>query len=347
MNQETGASLPWVRATVKEVVRETADACSFVIEPPASSSASFSYRPGQFLTLRLPVAGRYLPRCYSMSSAPSLDALPRVTIKRVSGGRGSNWACDHLRPGSEIEVLPPAGVFSPKVWNSDFLLLAGGSGITPIHSILRTALTTGVGQIHLVYANRDERSVIFAGELREWAHRYPQRLQITHWLDSIQGVPSVEQLMTLAQGCAGAQVFICGPGPFMDASVQALQSLGWDETLIHVERFVSLPEEDAPVPEPVTSASVDALIEVLHQGQAHPIACKAGESILEAALRAGIELPNSCRSGFCGSCMCRVESGQVHLKVNQALDERDLAKGWTLACQAVPLTERVTVKFAE
>ena len=179
------------RLTVQAVVQETADSHSLLFHIPPELEAAFRYKPGQFLTLRLPMDGRWLPRCYSMSSAPGVDDAPRVTIKRVQGGRGSNWVCDTVRAGHTLEVMAPAGVFTPRTLDGDFVLLAGGSGITPVFSILRSALLSGSGRITLLYANRDERSVIFREELNALAAAHPARLQIIHWLDSVQDRKSV------------------------------------------------------------------------------------------------------------------------------------------------------------
>ena len=341
----------WRPLRVAAVVDETHDSKSIVFDVPADQAETFRYRPGQFLTLRLPVGGRHLPRCYSMSSAPAVDAAPRVTVKRVDRGRGSNWLCDHVQPGSVLEVLPPAGVFTPRKLEGDFLLLAGGSGITPVFSILRSALAAGQGRITLIYANRDERSVIFRRELTALAGAHPQRLLVVHWLDSVQGVPSVAQLAELALPFRAGQAFVCGPGPFMDACVAALQGIEMDAAQIHVERFASLPDEEdaaAPAPVPADVETVEqAEVEISHQGQLHRITVGGRQSILEAALKAGIDLPYSCQAGLCASCMCHVEEGKVHLRHNEVLDKKDLAKGWTLACQALPTSAQVRVKFAE
>jgi 3-ketosteroid 9alpha-monooxygenase subunit B len=336
---------------VRAVVEETHDAKSLLLEVPPALAEQFRYRPGQFLTLRLPVQGKVLPRCYSMSSAPGLDTSLRVTIKRVHQGRGSNWVCDHIRAGDSIELLPPAGVFTPRGLEGDFLLFAGGSGITPVLSILRTVLTQGNGRVSLVYANRDERSVIFRDELKALAAAHPVRLQVTHWLDSVQGVPSVAQLAALARPHTAAQTFICGPGPFMDAAVAALQSIAMADAQIHVERFVSLPEEDAPAPvltQPAAADTVDeAEVELHLDGQVHHLRCGGTETLLDAALRAGIAAPFSCKAGLCASCMCQVKEGSVHLRHNEALDQKDLAKAWTLSCQAVPTSTRLRIHFPE
>ncbi len=340
---------------VSAVVDETDDAKSLVFEVPPELAETFRYHPGQFLTLRLTVGGRHLPRCYSMSSAPGVDDAPRVTIKRVSEGRGSNWVCDHVKVGDLIELLPPAGVFMPRVLSGDFLLLAGGSGITPVFAILRSALAKGHGRITLLYANRDERSVIFRDELKALAAAYPGRLQVIHWLDSVQGVPSVAQLAELARHSRNAQAFVCGPGLFMDAAVAALQAVEIPPEQIHVERFVSLPDEEtqaataaAVLAAPPLADAVDsAEVELLLDGQTHQLRCGGTETLLEAALKAGLNAPYSCQAGMCASCMCQVLEGSVHLRHNEVLDKKDLAKAWTLACQAVPTSERVRIKFPE
>jgi len=337
------------RLTVQAVTEETPDARSITLAVPEELADSFRYRPGQFLTLRLAVDGRHLPRCYSMSSTPGLDEALRVTVKRVAGGRGSGWLCSKLRPGDSLEVMAPAGIFTPAGLEGDFVLAAGGSGITPVFSILRAVLARGCGRIRLIYANRDERSVIFRDALKALAAEHPSRLQVIHWLDSVQGTPTVAQLAEFGRGFEGAQAFICGPGPFMDAMATALAQAGLDPERVHVERFVSLPDEedaqpavaaDAPPPQ-VDTAEVSLLLD----GTEHHFSCGGSETLLDAADRQGISLPHSCRVGMCASCMCQVEEGEVVLHHNEALDARDLARRWTLTCQATPATPRLRVKF--
>jgi len=340
---------------VRAVVDETLDAKSLVFEVPPALADAFAYQPGQFLTLRLHIDGRQVPRCYSMSSAPGVDDAPRVTIKRVLGGRGSNWVCDQVKAGDVIELLPPSGVFVPRTLDGDFLLLAGGSGITPVFAILRSVLARGEGRITLLYANRDEKSVIFRNELKALAAAHPGRLQVIHWLDSVQGVPSVAQLAELARHHRAAQAFICGPGPYMDAAVAALQAIEMPSERIHVERFVSLPDEQtqaaanaaAQAAAPLPDAVDEAVVEVLLDGRTHTLRCGGTETLLEAALKAGLNAPYSCQAGMCASCMCQVVEGSVHLRHNDVLDKKDLARAWTLACQAVPTSERLRIKFPE
>ncbi|MBP0047453.1 ferredoxin--NADP reductase [Marinobacterium sp. AK62] len=335
---------------VEQVVQETEDAVSLQFVVGADLADRFQYRPGQFLTLRLPWQGEHLLRCYSMSSAPQVDTRLRVTIKRVVEGRGSNWVCDNVKAGDHIEVMPPAGVFTPQSLDGEFLLFAGGSGITPVFSILRSVLLRGRGQVRLIYANRDEASIIFREPLKELLEQYADRLDVIHLLDSVQGRPTVGLLKRLARGMGKAQAFICGPGPFMDAAETALQELKVAQQNIHVERFVSLPSEEARDQELREALSGSAEVEqsvvsIELDGQAHELQCQGDETILEAAMRAGVDLPYSCEAGMCASCMCEVTEGEVKLLHNDVLDERDLANGMTLTCQAVPRTGQVHLKY--
>lgn len=332
---------------VARVIEETADARSLVFDVPEHLTERLRYRPGQFLTLRVPFEGGWLPRCYSLSSTPLLDEPLRVTVKRVRDGRASNWLCEALQEGELLEVLPPAGVFVPRSLDDDLLLFGGGSGVTPVLSILRSALLAGQGRILLVYANRDERSVIFRDELRQLASAHPQRLQVIHWLDVIQGVPSSAQLAELARPFVDAQAFICGPGPFMDATVEALKSLGMPSARIHVERFVSLPGEGEAPTQVASEAAVAAELAVRLDGEDHQLAVASGETVLDAMHRAGLNPPSACRVGGCASCMCTLESGEVELLINDALDAGELAEGWILACQAVPTSAQLRIRFPE
>jgi 3-ketosteroid 9alpha-monooxygenase subunit B len=334
---------------VRAVIEETPDSRTFALDVPPEMAEAFRYRPGQFLTLRLPVNGRHVPRCYSMSSAPGIDEGLCVTVKRVAGGRGSNWLCDHVRAGDRLEVKPPAGVFTPPSLDGDFLLFAGGSGITPVYSILRSALRAGRGRITLFYANRDERSVVFAQALRALASEHPDRLTVVHWLESVQGIPATAQLAAFARNAPGASAYICGPAPFMDAVVNALQANGTPEALVHVERFVSLPDEEAAAPpatpDPDGAPALEAEVEMALDGTLHRFRTRGGETLLDAARRHGIEPPYSCQAGLCAACMCQVVSGSVHLRHNEVLDPRDLGRGMTLSCQAVPTSPNVSIKY--
>ncbi len=212
---------------VVDVVEETADAHSITFAVPPDAAEAFAYTPGQFLTLAVPSDQTGVAaRCYSLCSSPAdADGRLTVTVKRTADGYASNWICDNLRDGDTVRVLPPSGIFTPKSLDVDLLLFAGGSGITPIMSITRTALARGRGRVVLFYANRDEASVIFARALTELAAEHPDRLQVVHWLESVQGLPTAEQLKAFAADRATWDAFVCGPAPFMKMVVGALKEL--------------------------------------------------------------------------------------------------------------------------
>ncbi|WP_107312830.1 ferredoxin--NADP reductase [Burkholderia metallica] len=337
------------RLTVADVIAESDDACSFVFDVPAALCDAFAYRPGQFLTLNVPCADASVARCYSLSSAPGIDAAPKITVKRVRDGRASNWLCDRVKAGDTLDVLPPAGVFTPRTLDGDLLLFAGGSGITPVLSILKSALVHGRGMLTLIYANRDERSVIFRDELQQLAQRHPGRLRVIHWLDSVQGIPQQRHLEELARPFSRQETFICGPALFMENALAAMLGLGLPRARVHVERFASLPDAPAQADPSATAAVAGdgAAIETVLDGDAFAFDSAPGETLLDAMLRAGVPAPNSCRMGQCGACMCRIERGEVALDSNHVLDDDEIAAGWTLACCARPASDALRVVFPD
>jgi 3-ketosteroid 9alpha-monooxygenase subunit B len=330
---------------VAEVIAETHDSRSLVLRIPAGLEERFRYKPGQFLSFRVALGGKRLTRCYSMSSSPDCDSLPKVTIKRVDGGRVSNWFNDQVHAGDLLEVLPPAGHFHLRPGDHDLVLFGGGSGITPVFSILKSALKTSQRRIKLVYANRDEASVIFRDELRAIAKANVERLEVVHVLDSVQGFLSDGEVRQLVRGHAGAEFYICGPGPFMDTVERALLAAGEDMARIHVERFVSPPDPDQQeaVATPAGADVEQLLVEL--DGQLAEVPAQPGETLLQSCKSAGLDVPYSCEEGFCGACMCKVEEGEVILSRNDILSPAELAEGWTLACQGRPGSARLKLKF--
>ncbi|GAB3723595.1 ferredoxin--NADP reductase [Amycolatopsis oliviviridis] len=336
-----------VTVTVAEVITETADARSIVFEIPAEHVSVFAYTPGQFLTVRVPSERTgSVARCYSLSSAPHENRV-QVTVKRTADGYGSNWLCDNLRAGQEVQVLPPTGVFSPASLDEDFLLLAGGSGITPVMSILKSALEHGTGKVVLLYANRDERSVIFAKELADLAVKHQDRLVVVHWLESLQGLPAEAHLRALVRPYTAHEAFICGPGPFMDAARTVLKDLGLPRKRIHLERFLSLGGNPFEVAEPVAveEAEAPASVEVTLDGETRKLDWPRRTKLLDLLLEKGFDAPYSCREGQCSACACRVTAGEVKMLNNEVLDGDDIAEGIVLACQCLPLTDDVTVTY--
>ena len=226
---------------VLDVIEETGDARSISFDVPPDAAEHFAYKPGQFLTVAVPSDQTGVAaRCYSLCSSPVEDGPPTITVKRTVDGYASNWIVENLRPGDSLRVLPPSGIFTPHDLSDDLLLYAGGSGITPIMSITRTAMRDGTGRVVLLYANRDERSVIFAEPLRELAAAHPERLQVVHWLESVQGLPTPEQLKAFATHRLDWNAFVCGPAPFMKATIGVLKELGFPRPRRHQEKFVSL-----------------------------------------------------------------------------------------------------------
>ncbi|MFD4263670.1 2Fe-2S iron-sulfur cluster-binding protein [Streptomyces sp. NPDC058534] len=334
---------------VVKVIRETADAHSLVLEPAEEDRAAFAYRPGQFLTVRVPSErDGGAARCYSLCSSPVRDELLKVTVKRTASGYASHWICDHVTEGDTLQVLRPAGTFTPDSLDGDFLLFAAGSGITPVMSILASALHAGTGRVALVYANRDERNVIFRDELTALAREYGDRLTVLHWLESLQGRPTAAGLRALAGPYAARPAFVCGPGPFMDLATGALADLGVPAGRITVERFTSLTGDPFAVPDSAPEADTDGPVstaEVELDGVTRTVDWPRGKPLLDVLLAAGLDAPYSCREGACSACACLLVEGEVVMERNEVLDAQDLADGLVLACQARPVSDRLKVTY--
>ena len=336
-----------------DVVDETADARSLVFKVPDGAQVPadrLQYAPGQFLTLRVPSDRTgSVARCYSLCSSPFTGDPLTVTVKRTAGGYASNWLCDNAHVGMHVHVLAPSGTFVPKTLDADFLLLAAGSGITPMMSIVKSALSEGSGNVTLVYANRDEKSVIFAAALRDLAAKYPDRLTVVHWLESVQGLPNAVVLGTLVKPYLGRDAFICGPGPFMAAADEALKAAGAPPEHIHIEVFKSLESDPfaAVVIEADDSDEGPATAVVTLDGTTHEVAWPRKAKLLDVLLDEGLDAPFSCREGHCGACAVLMKSGDVDMHVNDVLEQSDLDEGLILACQAHPKSDSVEVTYDE
>jgi 3-ketosteroid 9alpha-monooxygenase subunit B len=332
------------------VIEETLNARSIVFEVPESERAAFRYLPGQFLTLRLPAGPQaWCARCYSISSSPATDEHLKVTVKRVEGGIGSNWICDQLTVGDSLDVLPPAGLFTLQPDARKLLMFAGGSGITPVMSIVKTALHVSDAEVVLIYANRDDRSVIFASELRDLEERFPGRFLTIHLLESTSGLPNSVSLRRLAApflDCDAA--YLCGPGPFMDLVAMVLAESGLSRGQIKVEKFRSL-ETDPFVTQAGLASSDPAaaavLLAVTLNGKQWSLRWPSDVRLLDALIAEGISAPYSCREGACSACACQLVSGKVTMVQNQVLEQEDLDDGWILACQSLPVSDAVEVSY--
>lgn len=341
---------------VADVVEETADARSLVFrvpdgpEDPQIPAERLRYSPGQFLTLRVPSERTgSVARCYSLCSSPFTGDPMTVTVKRTADGYASNWLCDHVRPGMRMHVLAPSGTFVPKSLDTDFVLLAAGSGITPMLAILKSALAEGSGKVVLIYANRDEGSVIFAETLRDLAAKYADRLTVVHWLESVQGLPTATALAGLLTPYAAHEAYICGPGPFMAAAEEALTGAGAAAESIHIEVFKSLESDPfaAVVIEEDDSDEGPATAVVTLDGETHEIRWPRTAKLLDVLLDKGLDAPFSCREGHCGACAVLKKSGEVKMEINDVLEQSDLDEGLILGCQAVPRSDSVEVTYDE
>lgn len=356
---------------VSQVETETLDAVTLRFELPSDLRKSFSYLAGQYLTLRFNLNGEDVRRAYSMSSSP-LDNQLAVTVKRVSGGLVSNHIADELEAGSQVEVMEPQGrfVYEPKAEQSrNIYLIGAGSGITPLMSILRTALEKEPNsKIYLLYGNKTEESIIFKSALDELEARHPDRLFVTHTLSRLRkskGLSSLwnrkkadwdgwrgridakkvrEWVATYPAHGHEANYYVCGPGSLIDTTEQALIGIGVDPAHIHDERFVSA--HDAGKAKSA-SAGTDsgAFLKATLEGEVKEVSLKPGQTILDALLEAKHSPPYSCLAGACSTCMAKVVKGGVRMEVCYALDEDEVDAGYVLTCQCYPTTDEVEIDY--
>ena len=327
---------------IKRIVRETADAVSLVLDVPDHCSASFDYQAGQFLTLRVDLGGREFRRCYSMSSAPVEDEL-RITVKRDPGGLVSNWLNDTAAEGAELHVAPPEGRFVLRETPDELVAFAGGSGITPIISLIRTALASTPRRVRLFYANRGRDSVIFAGVLEDLAAQYPERFEIVFHYDDERGVVTPAAVAGFAGG-GHADYYICGPTPFMDTVEAAVGEAGAPRARVHLERFAVVPAPADLTTVADTEVTTDAVVFLLDRKTTRAF-YRAGDTLLQTARTAGLKAPASCETGSCGTCMARIVEGTARMLNNDALDEDEVADGWVLTCQSLPTSPTVRVDY--
>jgi ring-1,2-phenylacetyl-CoA epoxidase subunit PaaE len=345
---------------VARVERETRDAVAVTFSVPPELRDAFRYQQGQHLTLRTKIGGKDTRRSYSICSAVQ-DAMLRIAIKRNPGGVFSNWANEHLKAGDTLDVLPPLGHFNVALDASRarrFLAFAAGSGITPIISIVKTTLAAEPNsRFTLFYGNRASSTVMFKEELAAmkdvWLPRFnlvhvlsrePQDIELLH--GRIDREKAEELLAHWVDLASIDTAFVCGPDGMMHAVSDALVARGFPEEKIRIERFAtSIPHHEhrpAPAIPGHTQCEVTAIIDgttrkfVLDRTQ---------ENILEAGLKAGVELPYSCKAGVCSTCRAKLVEGQVDMDANFALEDYEVARGFVLTCQSYPVSDRVTVDY--
>ncbi|MBR1221231.1 phenylacetate-CoA oxygenase/reductase subunit PaaK [Bradyrhizobium sp. U87765 SZCCT0131] len=348
------------RLAVRDLRRETADAVSMTFAIPDELSADYAFAPGQYLTLRTTMDGDEVRRSYSICSGPDDHEL-RIAVKRVDGGAFSSYAIEELKSGDELDVMTPTGRFGVAHAPGEARVhvgFAAGSGITPILSIVRGILAREPNsRFFLFYGNRATNGILFREALEELKDRFMGRLSVFHVLSQEeQDLPilhgrldraKVEVLLRAMVPAASVDhVFICGPVAMSEEIEAACHGLGIARERVHVERFVS-EFGGKPRPKPVIApeAPPKAVAALIVDGKRKDVPVADGEAILDAALRAGMDLPYACKGGMCSTCRAKIVEGEVQMDVNYSLEPWELKAGFVLTCQAHPVSERVVVDY--
>ncbi|MCW5908610.1 MAG: 2Fe-2S iron-sulfur cluster binding domain-containing protein [Chitinophagales bacterium] len=351
---------------VKEVNRETADAVSVSFEVPHELKTAFTYIPGQYTTLKLLVNGQHVNRSYSFCSSPYINEPFTIAVKRVTGGVGSNFINDNFKPGLEVEVMEPMGKFHTPLSETNskhYVLFGGGSGITPVISILKSVLVKEPNStVTLFYGNRNEDSVIFKERLQQLAQQYASRLKVVYIYDAplqpqpYSGYVVKDMALRLLRentnlNFQNAEFFICGPTPMMKEVEQALGVLGIPKEKTHIEYFTAKAEEDKQAAGVGTSSATEepftgvASVKIIYDGNERELKVKEKETILEAALDAGYDPPYSCMVAACCTCRAKLLEGKVAMDDRESLTDAEIAKGYVLTCQSHPKSNRIVLNY--
>jgi 3-ketosteroid 9alpha-monooxygenase subunit B len=331
---------------VARAIEETPDARSFELEIPTELAARFAYCAGQYLTFEVPLAGERILRCYSLASCPGRGEPHKVTVKRVPDGRGSGWFHTQVRTGSVLRVMPPTGRFVLGERTEPLLFFAGGSGITPVIGLIKSALVATQRRIRLLYANRDARSVIFRAEIDALAAAEPGRFEVIHHLDDKAGFFTADGVRRAHAGFEQAEAYLCGPGPFMKQVEETLLAAGVRRERIHIEHF-ELPTEHAQtgVAVPAQDATLPSEIVIQLEGKTHRVPYRAGQTLLDAARAAGLQPPFACEEAYCGSCAAKRVRGEIALDRNDVFSAAELAAGWILTCHGRPASAECEISW--
>ncbi len=347
---------------VKDIRRETADSVSVAFEIPPMAQPEFQFKQGQYITIKLNVNGEEIRRSYSICTSPYSEKELRVAVKEVKDGRASSLMNRHWKVGDMVEVMTPMGNFHSVLSGNNkkhYVLFAGGSGITPMMSILKSVLyIEKQSTVTLIYANRDEESVIFNTEIQKIAGDNADRFKVVNVYDAPKsevsdlqkGLLSADRVKAIIENYRGInadEYFICGPGPMMENIKNALESLKISKEKIHIEYFSAVVDavNNAATNE-VTGKAVNSAITVIQYGfETQMMLNTEGLSILDASIEAGVDAPFSCKGAVCCTCRAKVLEGKVKMDNNFALTEAEVEEGFVLTCQAHPLTEKVVIDF--
>ncbi len=355
-------SIDFHKLRVAEVKRETPDAVSVRLELPEQLRETFTFRAGQHLTFRREFGGEEVRRNYSVCVSPSEGVL-KIGVKKIAGGVFSGWVNDELKAGDELEVMAPHGSFCwafDEAARRDYVAFAGGSGITPILSLIKTALAMEPhARFTLFYGNRTSPGVMFLEEIAGLKDRYLDRFAVFHFLEEeeeeielfngrLDRAKAEEILSTLVNPKNVDAFFICGPGPMMDAIEEALAAKGVDKPRILIERFTTGPlsAAQAAAARVLEEKAAGLRMSVTLNGRRMQVAFDPEKhSILDNVRAAGLPAPFACKGGVCATCRAKVTAGEVSMKVNYGLSEQEIADGYVLTCQATPLTEGVALTY--
>lgn len=348
---------------VKDIRQETNDAVSIALSVPTEFAENYKYTPGQYLTFRTTIDGEDVRRSYSICTGLHENEL-RVAVKKMMHGKFSTFANDELKIGDEVEVMTPMGTFTTQI-NEDteksFLFFAGGSGITPIMSLIKTILQTAKkSNVTLIYGNRGFDHIIFRSELEELKNRFMDKFSLMHVFSNEkignklqEGLLDKNQIEKIYKAVLEGQdideVFVCGPEPTIYAVKDVFEEAGFDPKKVHFELFTSPTQANKkPLPNVVTAEKVDANIRIILDGEEILLNLDSdGESILDAAAKAGADVPFSCKGGVCCTCKAKVLEGAARMDVNYALEDDEVEAGYILTCQAHPISEKLVVSFDE
>ncbi len=344
---------------VKDVKRETPDCVSIALDVPPALASEFSYKQGQYITFKLELNGEEIRRSYSLCSSPVADKEIRLAVKMVENGKGSTFLNRQLKIGDTVSVMSPTGNFYSELNSSNkkhYHLFAGGSGITPMFSIVKSVLAMEPqSKITLYYGNKDEQATIFYQALNELAKAHSDRLKIHYIFQAStaalapinQGIMNVEKNISLIESfvdlSAQNEFFICGPGPMMDAVKTALEQKAVPSAQIHIEYFIT-PAQEKKV-EVASTGRRAAKATIILDGDEFQIEVNANESILEAALRKNLDAPYACQGGSCCTCRAKLIEGKVEMEVNYALLDKEVKEGFILTCQSYALTDNLIVDY--
>lgn len=353
--------------SIKQIVQETADAKTFVFDIPSNLKSEFEYTAGQYFTFEAEINGENVRRSYSLCTYAGVDADPAVTIKRVEGGKMSNFFNTTLKVGDTVQVMPPMGNFTlvpDSNRKQHYVLFGGGSGITPVMGIAKAVLQDEAeSKVTLVYANRDPESVIFKETLKSMEAAHGSRFNVLLSYDKapftwfgLKGQLNEDKVQNIVKSKVGGPFdtyayYICGPSPMMDVIKKGLTSVGVSKDNINIEYFTaptaSAEAENVAVGNDVSSEAFNGISEITMKvyGKTHTITVDGNTTILNAAMKEGIDPPYSCTVGVCTTCRAKVHSGLVHMLEREGLSDKEITDGFVLTCQSVARSSKISLSY--